>query len=140
MRFLQENHAETAKWLKIIEKSSEESSMTRNRALAIRMSFKKFTVKEISIICNVSIRTIYIWFDKWEEEGFDSLIVVPGQGRKTIIEPSEYDEVFEIVDKNPIQLKSALSEIQQKLGKTISIHTLKGIIRKKKLGVVSENH
>jgi hypothetical protein len=35
--------------------------------------------------------------------------------------PSEYDEVFEIVDQNPIQLKNALSEIQQKLGKTICL-------------------
>jgi len=66
--------------------------------------------------------------------------VASGQGRKTIIEPSEYDEVFEIVDQNPIQLKNALSEIQQKLGKTICLQTLKRIIRKKKLGVVLENH
>lgn len=133
MRFLQANNVETANWLKIIENSSEESTMTRNRALAIRMSFEKFKVKEIALICNVTIRTVYVWFDKWEEEGFDSLLVVPGQGRRTIIDPAEYDEVFEIVDQNPIQLKNALSEIQQKLGKTICMETLKRIIRKKKI-------
>ena len=114
--------------------------MTRNRALAIRLSFEKFKVKEIALICNVTIDTIYIWFDKWEKEGFDSLIVVPGQGRRVIIEPSEYDKVYEIVDKNPVQLKNALVEIKQELGKTISIHTLKGIIRKKKLGGALGNH
>ena len=116
--------------------------MTRNMALAIRLSFEKFKVKvkEIALICNVTIGTVYTWFDKWEEEGFDSLLVVPGQGRKAIIEPSEYDTVFQIVDKYPTKLKTALSEIKKKLEKEISIHTLKRIIRKKKLGVVSENH
>ena len=68
MRFLQTNHVETANWLKIIENSSEESSMTRNRALAIRMSLKKFTVKAISLICNITIGTVYIWFDKWNRK------------------------------------------------------------------------
>jgi len=140
MKFLQPNHVETKKWLKIVEKSSEESSMTRNRALAVRLSFEKFSIKEIALICNVTIGTIYVWFDKWEKESFDSLLVAPGKGRKMIIEPSEYDQVFEIVDKNSTQLKIALSEIKQKLGKAISIYTLKNIVRKKKLGGVSENH
>ena len=140
MRFLKTNHSETGKWLKIIENASEESSMTRNRALAIRLSFEKFEVKQIAWICNVTIGTVYTWFNKWENEEFDSLLLSPGQGRKTLIEPSEYDEVFKIVDKNPKQLKNALAEIEDKLGKTVSIYTLKRIIRKKKLGGVSENH
>lgn len=140
MRFLKTNHSETGEWLKIIENSSEESSMTRNRALAIRLSFENFEVKQIARICNVTIGTVYTWFDKWENEEFESLLLSPGQGRKTLIESSEYDEVFKIVDKNPKQLKNALTEIEDKLGKTISIYTLKRIIRKKKLGGVSENH
>lgn len=106
MRFLKTNNDETINWLKIIENSSKESNMTRNRALAIRLSFEKFKVKEIALICNVTIGTVYTWFDKWEEEGFDSLLVVPGQGRKAIIEPSEYDTVFQIVDKYPTKLKN----------------------------------
>ena len=139
MRFLQANDSETVKWLKIIENSSEESNMTRNRALAIRLSFDKFQVKQIAAICDVTMETVYTWFDNWEKDGVDSLLVAPGQGRKTLIKPSEHDEVLKIVDENPKQLKTALAKIEERMGKTISIYTLKRIIRKKKAGAVSGN-
>lgn len=139
MRFLEPIDSETENWLKIIENSSEESNMTRNRALAIRLSCNKFQVKQIATICNITMETVYTWFNNWEKDGFDSLLVVPGQGRKKLIDPSEYDEVLKIVDKNPKQLKIALAEIEKRMGKTISIYTLKRIIRKKKVGAVSEN-
>ena len=139
MRFLQPYDSETVKWLKIIENSSKESNMTRNRALAIRLSFDKFEVKQIAKICNVTMETIYTWFNNWEKSGFDSLLVRPGQGRKALIQPSEYEEVLKIVDENPKQLKTTLSEIEKRLGKKISVYTLKRIIRKKKVGGVSEN-
>ena len=134
MRFLEQKNAEVRKWIEIIEKSSIESDMTRNRARAVRLSFDKFSIKEIAKICNVTIETVSTWFNNWEEHGFDSLLRNPGQGRKPICDESELEQIFEIVDENPKQLKTALPKIEKALGKKISIHTLKRITRKKKVG------
>jgi transposase len=133
-RYLEQKNDEVRKWIEIIEKSSIESEMTRNRARAVRLSFDKFSAKEIAKICNVTIYTVYTWFDNWEERGFDSLLRMPGQGRKAEIDESELDQVFEIADENPKQLKAALPKIEKVLGKKISIYTLQRIIRKKKAG------
>lgn len=132
MRYLEQKNDEIRKWLEIIEKSPVESEMTRNRARAVRLSFDKFSVKDISKICNVTIETVYTWFNNWEERGFESLLRIPGQGRKPGLNESEIEQVFEIVDENPKQLKTALPKIEKMLGKKISIYTLKRLIGKKK--------
>ncbi len=105
--------------MRYLEQSSVESDMTRNRARAVRLSFDKFSVKDIAKIYNVTMETVYTWFNNWEERCFESLLRIPDQGRKTEIDESEIDQVFEIVDENPKQLKTALPKIEEALGKKL---------------------
>ncbi|WP_245531938.1 helix-turn-helix domain-containing protein [Desulfobacter postgatei] len=56
---------------------------------------------------------------------FDSLIDKPRSGRTPLIHSEMHDEVIDIVKKNPRQLKSAITEIQEKFGKKVSVKTLK---------------
>ena len=136
MRFIKISDPAVKQQLMILENSSESTKIVRNRAKAIRLSAEKFQIKEIEKICNVTRETIYSWFNNWEERGFDSLPCLPGQGRKPLIKQSNHEIVLKIVEENPRQLKTALEKIQSKLGVSISIYTLKRIIKKKELGGV----
>ncbi|WP_342668608.1 helix-turn-helix domain-containing protein [Desulfobacter vibrioformis] len=68
--------------------------------------------------------------DGWEKYQFDSLIDKPHPGRTPLIHGEEYAEIIDIVKKNPRQLKTTITGIEEKFGKKISIKTLKRIIKK----------
>jgi len=119
------------KWLSLIEFSDEESNRTKLRAQAIRLSNSGYSISQISQICLTTQETVSKWIDGWEKYQFDSLIDKPRSGRTPLIHSEMHDEVIDIVKKNPRQLKSAITEIQEKFGKKVSVKTLKRIIKKK---------
>ncbi len=139
MKFVNSIDSITQEWLLEVENSRVESNRTRNRAKAIRLSGSGFSINQLSDICCATRKTVAGWIDNWERFSFDSLIELPRTGRKPIIDPSEFDEVIKIVKKEPRQVKIALVEIESKLGKTISLKTLKRIIKKKCIGGELEN-
>lgn len=129
----------TLQWLSWVESSSEETKRTKMRAQAIRLSNAKYSVNEISEICQATRKTVSGWISEWEEHGFDSLIEKPRPGRKPIISKDKYYEILEIVKENPKQLKSAINKIEEKFDKKISVKTLKRIIKKNFTGVEGVN-
>lgn len=120
----------TLERLSLIESSSEEKKRTRKRAQAIRLSNAKYSVDEITKICQATRKTVSGWIDAWERHEFDSLRDKPKSGRKPIIPEDKHDEIIEIVKENPKQIKSAIPKIEEKFGKKISVKTLKRIIKK----------
>ncbi len=131
MKFVNSIDSITEDWLIEVEKSPVESNRTRDRAKAIRLSANGFNINQLSVIFGATRKTISTWINNWERYAFDSLIEVPRIGRKPIIDPSEYDKVIQIVKKEPRQIKKALVEINNKLGKSISLKTLKRILKKR---------
>jgi transposase len=53
----------------------------RQRAHAIVLSSKKFSIEALSEIFNVHRDTISRWLDTWAEKGFEGLIDAPKPGR-----------------------------------------------------------
>ena len=127
------------KWLSLIEFSDEESNRTKLRAQALRLSNSGYSISQISQICLTTQETVSKWIDGWEKYQFDSLIDKPRSGRTPLIHSERHDEVIDIVKKNPRQLKSANTEIQEKFGKKVSVKTLKRIIKKNCVGVEDGN-
>jgi len=121
----------TLEWLSLIESSTEESKRTRLRAQAIRLSNDRYSINDISKICQATRKTVSGWLAEWEKHDFDSLIEKPRSGRKPIIPEDLHEEVIDIVQENPKQIKAAISKIEEKLGKTVSAKTVKRIIKKK---------
>ena len=126
-------------WLSIVEFSTVESKRTKIRAQAIRLSDAGHSVNEITKICQATRRTVSGWINEWEKHGFDSLTDKPRSGRKPIISEDTHDEIIDIVKENPKQLKSAISKIEEKFGKKISVKTLKRIIKKNYAGCEDVN-
>lgn len=118
------------KWLSIIEFSDEESKRTKLRAQAIRLSNSGYSINQISEICMTTPQTVSKWIGEWEKHQFDSLIDQARPGRTPLIPEERHGEVIDIVKKNPKQLKSAITEIEEVFGEKISVKTLKRIIKK----------
>lgn len=126
------------KWLSLIEFSDEESNRTKLRAQAIRLSSSGYSINQISQICLTTQETISKWIAGWEKYQFDSLIDKLRPGRTRLIPGEKHDEIIDIVKKTPKQLKTAITEIEEKFGKKISVKTLKRIIKKTALAPRTE--
>jgi len=127
------------KWLSLIEFSDEESNRTKLRAQAIRLSNSGYSINQISQICLSTPKTVSKWICEWEKYQFDSLLDKPRPGRPSLISGERHDEIINIVKKNPKQLKSAITEIEELFGKKVSVKTLKRIIKKNCVGVADGN-
>lgn len=129
----------TLKWLSIIEFSEEESKRTKLRAQAIRLSNSGYNINQIVQICQAAPKTVSKWISEWEKHQFDSLIDNLRPGRTPLIPEDRHSEVIDIVKENPKQLKSAISTIEAVFGETISVKTLKRIIKKNFAGAEGGN-
>jgi len=109
------------------------SARVRNRAHAILLSSKGYSIDEISDICDIFRNTVSLWISRWEENGLESLYDKPRSGAPPKLTESEIEVVKKIINEHPHSPKIILSNIHKKLNKTISISTLKRIIKKSRL-------
>ena len=120
----------TIQWLSWIQFSNEESKRTKLRAQAILLSNTKHSINEISNICQSTRKTAAGWINAWERDGFDSLLEKARAGRTPILSVDKHEQIIDIVKENPKQIKTAINTINEMFGKTISVKTLKRIIKK----------
>jgi transposase len=104
----------------------------RNRSQAILLSFEKYPVDEIALICRVHRTTICLWLDKWNAQ--QRLEDQGRSGRPPILNLEEQAKAIEIGLKNPKFPHRQLSAIERETGKEISQGTLKRMLKKKTIG------
>lgn len=117
-------------------RKSEGSYQFRDRCHAILLSFSGKTASEISILYNVLTKSVYSWFDRWEEGGISGLKNKSGQGRrpKISIDNKEHSDIIETAAKNAIETGANIrDEIIEKINPEggISQRTVRRIMRKK---------
>ena len=105
----------------------------RQRAHAIMLSLKRYSIKQISDILEVYRETVSNRIDAWEQEGLCGLRDKARSGRPLIYSGEEQKRLRELVDQQPHQLKAAQSKLEQETGKTSCTMTLKRSL--KKMGV-----
>jgi transposase len=120
----------TIQWLSWIQFSNEESKRTKLRAQAILLSNTKHSINDISNICQSTRKTVAGWINAWERDGLDSLLEKPRAGRTPLLSVDKHEQIIDIVKENPKQIKTAINTINEMFGKTISVKTLKRIIKK----------
>ena len=81
MRYITDLNKETIESLEQIIKN-EKRHKSRYRAQAILLSNQRKTINEIAEIFGVEIRTIYRWFNRFEEDNLDGINELAGRGRK----------------------------------------------------------
>ena len=117
---------------KLVENHQKsENFRVRNRAHAILLSFEKYPIDEIAVICGVHRNTVSRWIERWNEFGLKGLRDVEKDGRPPILTLEEQGRTVEIALLNPRFPHRQLSRIKAETGKTISHYTLKRLIKKR---------
>lgn len=78
---------------------------------------------------DVHYNSVGEWLRKYEAGGIDELFDKPKSGRPPILTTAEIKKVEKFIKAEPRQLKSVLAKIEEKLGKIISLDTLKRVIK-----------
>jgi len=111
-------------------RSDSDSKRTQNRAHAILLSDKGFTIEKISSVFEVKRDTVTSKFNEWEEHGAIGLWDVPRPGRPPILNEEEQEIAKEFIDKRPNESKLVLIDLLNETGKKISRKTLSRIAKK----------
>lgn len=105
----------------------------RDRCKSILMSADGYKVPDIAGLFKVRSRTIYTWFDRWEEMGIAGLMILPGRGIKAPLDNVDDQQVKQIrktIKLNPQNLHQVCEEISQILGFKVTKNMLKRFIKK----------
>lgn len=132
MRLLREFNKETEKLLMRIYKQSK-FSQVRERAKSILLTYQGFTENELIKIFQVSRKTLYNWWNRWEKKGIIGLYNVKGRGRKQKLNQEQQLQVKEWVKSNPKNLNQTCIKVAETWGITLSKDTIKRIIKKQKM-------
>lgn len=105
----------------------------RTRCQSILMSAEGYKVPDIAKLFKVRTRTIYTWFDRWEQMGIAGLMIFSGRGVKAKLNSSDEQQVAEIraaIKVNPQSLKQVCEALSKTLGFKITPDMLKRFIKK----------
>ncbi|MEZ5535150.1 MAG: helix-turn-helix domain-containing protein [Thiolinea sp.] len=106
------------------------SNRVRQRAHAVLLSDKSYTLSQLSDIFEVNRATASQWIDDWESDGLVGLQDKPKSGRPRSLTEPEIERFRGYVDENPHQLKQAIVRLEGETGKALSIDTYKRALQK----------
>lgn len=113
--------------------ANDSSARVRMRAQSILLSSKGYSIDEIADIVEVYRNAVSSWIKNWEEQGFESLHDKSRSGAPSKLTEPEIETVKKIINEHPHSPKMIIANIAQQLNKTVSISTLKRIIKKANL-------
>lgn len=102
----------------------------RQRCQALLLSHQGNDMVKLSTIFSVSHPTISNWFSGWDQKGIVGLRNQSGQGRKSILNPSDLAIIKEKTQTNPQHLKIVREELKDELNKNFSEKTLKRFLKR----------
>jgi len=125
--FLREINPVSAKLLERIYRSSKHHQV-RQRAQCLILTSQGVKVEELMKIFQVSYKTVYNWFERWESEGMVGLYNQKGQGRKPTFNWQQKSKIREWAAQEPRQLKKVVQKVKEEWGIKISTRTIKRIL------------
>ena len=114
-------------------KKNSDKARIRQRANAILLSSKAFSIDQIADISGVDRDTVSSWIDKWEELGQSGLEDKPRSGNPGILTESEKKLVIDLCQENPRSIPTIIAKLVEKTGKHVSESTIKRILKSAKL-------
>jgi transposase len=108
------------------------SQPLRDRIQSLLMSHKGAKVKELALYFDVVPKTIFEWFNLWEQSGCVGILHKSGTGRKAKLKELSSSIIEDIVKKYPRNLKGAIAELFASHHVEISVKTLQRHIKKTK--------
>jgi transposase len=86
----------------------------RQRAHAILLSARGYSIDSLADIFSTHRNTISEWLDAWASDSFGGLADAPKPGRPRKLSTSEEQQVIESVEKNPQRISEALAELKKR--------------------------
>lgn len=106
------------------------SARVRMRAHSVLLSSEGYGIDEIAHIYHADRDSVSSLIDRWEQSGTEGLYDKPRSGKPPVLNESEIGVVRELIKEHPHSPKIILAKISEKIGKIISISTLKRIVKK----------
>lgn len=128
MQFTRKVFPETQGLLQRLYRQSRHHQV-RQRAHCILLSSQDYSIAQLMEIFSVSRKTLYNWFNNWEEQGVVGLYNRPGRGRKKTFNPEQVEQIRRWVQQSPRQLKQVVAKIREEWGMTTSTQTIKRVLK-----------
>jgi transposase len=104
--------------------------VVRQRAHAILLSAKGYTITQLQEIFAVDRDTVSAWITRFERFGMTGLQDLPRSGRPPIYTDDEVLQLQALIEQEPRQLKRAQARLEQATGKTACTVTLRRALKK----------
>jgi len=88
MKYIALNETITEKLEAVVKTDIRHKS--RTRAQAFLLNAQGIKIPEIAKIINISQRTLYRWFDRFDNENLNSIHELAGRGRKPLLNMKEH--------------------------------------------------
>jgi transposase len=128
MIFIREINPLSFKLLERIYRQSRHHQV-RQRAHCLILTSLGVKIPELIKIFQVSRKTLYNWFNRWETEGIVGLYNKSGQGCKPTFNSQQKNQIRAWAKKEPRQLKQVVYKIRESWGMTVSIKTIQRILK-----------
>ncbi|MGH2415213.1 MAG: IS630 family transposase [Microcystaceae cyanobacterium] len=119
---------ETTRLLQRIYRQSRHHQV-RQRAHCLMLHQEGFTIAQLQDIFQVSRKTLYNWFNAWEDRGLVGLYNQPGRGRKATFTPEQQQQIRAWAQQHPQQLKQVLQKVQEQWDICVSRKTLQRVLK-----------
>ena len=127
MQFKREVRPETRRLLQRLYRQSRHHQV-RQRAHFLLLS-PDYSVEQLTDILNVTRKTLYNWWNNWDEQGLVGLYNRPGRGRKKMFNADQIHQIRAWVQQHPKQLKQVVAKIREEWGVTTSTQTIKRVLK-----------
>ena len=121
--------------LKLLERIYRQSRhhQVRQRAHCLILANQRVKVEELMKIFQVSYKTIYNWFNRWELDSMVGLYNKPGRGCKSKFNPEQEEKIKEFVKQEPRQLNQVVQKVKEEWGIISSKKTIQRILKTLKM-------
>ncbi len=128
MQFTREICPDTSRLLRRIYRQSRHHQV-RQRAHCLLLHQAGFSLAQLQEIFQVSRKTLYNWFNAWEDQGLVGLYDQPGRGRKATFTPEQQEQIRQWAQQHPQQLKQVLQKVKEQWDIEVSAKTIKRVLK-----------
>lgn len=132
MQLTREIFPETTRLLQRIYQQSRHHQV-RQRAHCLLLHQEGFSIAQLQDIFQVSRKTLYNWFNAWEDRGLVGLYNQPGRGRKATFTLEQQQQIRLWVQQHPQQLKQVLQKVKAEWNISVSSKTIKRLLKALKM-------
>ena len=91
----------------------------RQRAQAVLLSAKGFTLEQLALMCEVHPETVSGWLNNWQERGLDGLADAPKPGRRRKIDAALEADLLGLLRNPTPDLKALVqAHLKKKTGRS----------------------